>query len=60
MTLGVEVGTVTDTPARRVAQANRQRMLQAEEVVLADPFVQHMMREIWRQNRARDSKPLDT
>ena len=60
VTLGVEVGTVTDTPARRVAQANRQRMLQAEEAVLADPFVQHMMRDFGGKIVPGTLKPLDT
>ena len=60
VTLGVEVGTVTDSPARRVAQANRQRLLQAEEAVLADPFVQHMMRDFGGKIVPGTLKPLDT
>jgi len=57
--LSVEVGAVTDTPARRVAEANRQRMQQAEQTVLADPFVQHMMRDFGGKIVPGTLKPLD-
>jgi DNA polymerase-3 subunit gamma/tau len=43
--LGVEVGTVTDSPARRNAAVAAERQRAAEEVILADPFVQDMMRD---------------
>ena len=43
--LGVEVGTVTDSPARRNAAAAAERQRAAEEAILADPFVQDMMRD---------------
>jgi DNA polymerase-3 subunit gamma/tau len=43
--LGVEVGTVTDSPARRNAAAAAERQRAAEEIILADPFVQDMMRD---------------
>ncbi len=59
VTLSVEVGPVTDTPARRVAEANRQRMQQAEQTVLADPFVQHMMRDFGGKIVPGTLKPLD-
>jgi DNA polymerase-3 subunit gamma/tau len=43
--LVVEIGSVTDSPARRLAFAAQQRQQQAEAVILGDPFVQSMMRD---------------
>jgi DNA polymerase-3 subunit gamma/tau len=43
--LSVEVGPITDSPARRNAQAAAQRQSAAEQVILNDPFVQSMMRD---------------
>ena len=43
--LSVEVGTVTDSPARRNAAAAAARQHAAEEAILGDPFVQDMMRD---------------
>ncbi|MES2938047.1 MAG: DNA polymerase III subunit gamma/tau [Pseudomonadota bacterium] len=43
--LSVEVGPVSDSPARRNAQASAEKQKAAEEVILADPFVQDMMRD---------------
>ncbi|MCW5648447.1 MAG: DNA polymerase III subunit gamma/tau [Ramlibacter sp.] len=43
--LSVEVGAVTDSPARRNAAAAAQKQRAAEEVILNDPFVQSMMRD---------------
>ncbi len=42
--LAVEVGPVTDTPARRNAAAQLARQRHAEEIIHNDPFVQDMMR----------------
>ena len=42
--LVVEVGRVTDSPARRNAAAAAERQLVAEKVIFDDPFVQSMMR----------------
>jgi DNA polymerase-3 subunit gamma/tau len=43
--LVVEIGRVTDSPARRnVAQA-ADRLLLAEKIIFEDPFVQAMMRD---------------
>ncbi|MFZ4478686.1 MAG: DNA polymerase III subunit gamma/tau [Rhodoferax sp.] len=43
--LAVEIGRVTDSPARRnVAQA-AERQLSAERIIFDDPFVQSMMRD---------------
>jgi DNA polymerase-3 subunit gamma/tau len=43
--LAVEVGAVTDSPARRNAAAALERQKAAEAVILNDPFVQQMMRD---------------
>lgn len=41
--LAIEVGPVTDTPARRNGAAQAERQRQAEETIHTDPFVQDMM-----------------
>ncbi|RYX98096.1 MAG: DNA polymerase III subunit gamma/tau [Comamonadaceae bacterium] len=43
--LAVEIGPVTDTPARRNAAAIAERQRAAEETITNDPFVQEMMRD---------------
>lgn len=43
--LAVEVGPVTDTPARRNAAAQAERQHAAEEMIQNDPFVQDMIRD---------------
>ena len=43
--LVVEVGRVTDSPARRNAVAADERQLAAEKIIFDDPFVQTMMRD---------------
>ena len=43
--LSVEIGPVTDTPARRNAAAASERQRQAEIIVMNDPLVQTLMRE---------------
>lgn len=43
--LAIEIGRVADSPARRIAHAQQARQREAEAAVLADPFVQQMMRE---------------
>jgi DNA polymerase-3 subunit gamma/tau len=43
--LTVEVGRVTDSPARRNAALAAQRQLAAEKIIFDDPFVQSMMRD---------------
>ncbi|HSH89251.1 MAG TPA: DNA polymerase III subunit gamma/tau [Ramlibacter sp.] len=45
VSLSVEVGSVTDSPARRNAAAAAEKQKAAEEIILADPFVQDMMRD---------------
>lgn len=43
--LVVEIGPVVDSPARRLAAQARERQVQAEAQIMADPFVQAMMRD---------------
>ncbi|NBY05794.1 MAG: DNA polymerase III subunit gamma/tau [Betaproteobacteria bacterium] len=43
--LSLEVGRVTDSPAKRAAALAAQRQRQAEAIILGDPFVQRMMRQ---------------
>ncbi|MBY0410744.1 MAG: DNA polymerase III subunit gamma/tau, partial [Burkholderiaceae bacterium] len=43
--ISVELGAVTDSPARRNAAAAAQRQRRAEEIVRNDPFVQSLMRD---------------
>jgi DNA polymerase III subunit gamma/tau len=43
--LGIEIGTVADSPARRNAAAAAERQKAAEAVILNDPFVQQMVRD---------------
>ena len=43
--LNVEVGRVTDSPARRNAAAAAEKQLAAEKIIFDDPFVQSMMRD---------------
>jgi DNA polymerase III subunit gamma/tau len=43
--LSVEIGTVSDSPAMRVAAENARRQREAEEQITNDPFVQAMMRD---------------
>ncbi len=43
--LVIEVGRVTDSPARRNAALAAQKQLAAEKIIFDDPFVQTMMRD---------------
>ncbi len=43
--LALEVGTVEDSPARRIAAVAARRQREAEQQFLDDPFVQKMMRD---------------
>ena len=45
LTLSVQVGPVSDTPARRNAIALDRRQLEAEALIQGDPFVQEMIRD---------------
>ncbi|HYD78041.1 DNA polymerase III subunit gamma/tau [Ramlibacter sp.] len=46
VTLGVEIGAVSDSPARRNAAAAAERQRQAEQTVQDDPFVQQLVRDL--------------
>ena len=43
--LVIEVGRVSDSPAKRNAFAQAQRQQTAEKIILESPFVQRMMRD---------------
>ena len=43
--LSVEIGSVSDSPARRLAAQAARRQQEAEAHILRDPFVQAMMRD---------------
>jgi DNA polymerase-3 subunit gamma/tau len=43
--LAVEVGRVSDSPARRNASALAERQLASEKIIFDDPFVQSLMRD---------------
>ncbi len=43
--LMVEVGPISDSPARRNLEVQQQRQRQAEDIIHNDPFVQSMMRD---------------
>ncbi len=58
VTLGVEVGAVTDSPARRNAHAASLRQKAAEEIILGDPFVQQMMRDFGAKIVPGSIKPV--
>jgi DNA polymerase-3 subunit gamma/tau len=57
--LSVEVGAVTDSPARRNAHAAAQRQLAAEQIILNDPFVQQMQREFGARIVPGSIKPIE-
>jgi len=57
--LSVEVGRVTDSPAKRLAEAAAQRQSAAEKVIYEDPFVQTMMRDFGAKIVPGSIKPLD-
>jgi DNA polymerase-3 subunit gamma/tau len=56
--LAVETGAVTDSPARRNAIAASQRLKVAESLLMADPFVQEMMRDFGAKIVPGSLKPL--
>jgi DNA polymerase-3 subunit gamma/tau len=43
--LAVEIGRVTDSPARRNVAHAAERQLAAEKIIFEDPFVQNLMRD---------------
>ena len=58
VSLAVEVGRVTDSPARRNAAAAAERQLAAERIIFEDPFVQTMMRDFGAKIVPGSIKPL--
>ncbi len=58
VTLVVEIGRVTDSPARRLAAAAAERQLAAEKIIFDDPFVQSMMRDFGAKIVAGSIRPV--
>jgi DNA polymerase III subunit gamma/tau len=56
--LKVEIGRVTDSPARRNASASAEKQLAAEKIIFDDPFVQAMMRDFGAKIVPGSIKPL--
>lgn len=56
--LKVDVGLVDDSPLRRNAIANARRQKAAEALLMADPFVQEMMRDFGAKIVPGSVKPL--
>jgi DNA polymerase-3 subunit gamma/tau len=56
--LTVEIGRVTDCPARRNAAASEEKQRAAEKIILDDPFVQTMMRDFGAKIVPGSLKPL--
>jgi DNA polymerase III subunit gamma/tau len=56
--LTVEVGAITDSPARRNAVAAAQRQREAEQIILNDPFVQQMQRDFGAKIVPGSIKPV--
>jgi DNA polymerase-3 subunit gamma/tau len=56
--LSVEVGMVTDSPARRNAAAAAEKQHAAEEIIRGDPFVQDMMRDFGAKIVPGSIKPV--
>ncbi|NML45505.1 DNA polymerase III subunit gamma/tau [Ramlibacter sp. G-1-2-2] len=57
--ISVEVGAVTDSPARRNAVAAWQRQQAAEQIILNDPFVQKMQEEFGAKIVPGSIKPVE-
>jgi len=60
VSLSVEVGMVTDSPARRNAAAAAEKQRAAEEIILGDPFVQDMMRDFGAKIVPGSIRPVET
>jgi DNA polymerase-3 subunit gamma/tau len=58
ITLAVEIGRVTDNPARRVRAALEARQLGAEKIIFQDPLVQVLMRDFGAKIVPGSIKPL--
>ena len=58
LTLVLEMGPVTDTPAKRNTAATAERQRVAEETIQNDPFVQEMMRDWGAKIVSGSIKPM--
>jgi DNA polymerase-3 subunit gamma/tau len=56
--LVVEIGRVTDCPARRNSAASEEKQLAAQKIIYDDPFVQSMMRDFGAKIVPGSIKPL--
>ena len=56
--LQVEIGRVSDSPARRNAAAAAEKQLAAERIIFEDPFVQSMMRDFGAKIVPGSIKPI--
>jgi DNA polymerase III subunit gamma/tau len=56
--LSIEVGVVSDSPARRNAAAAQARQMAAEEIIHKDPFVQDLMRDFGAKIVPGSIKPV--
>ncbi len=59
VTLSVEIGRVSDSPAKRNAAAAAERQQAAEKLIYEDPFVQTMMRDFGAKIVPGSIKPID-
>jgi DNA polymerase-3 subunit gamma/tau len=59
VTLAVEVGRVSDSPAKRNAAIAEEKQLAAEKLIHEDPFVQAMMRDFGAKIVPGSIKPID-
>ena len=57
--LVIEVGRVTDSPAKRNAYAQAQRQQAAERIILESPFVQSMVRDFGAKIVAGNVQPIN-
>jgi DNA polymerase-3 subunit gamma/tau len=58
ISLAVEIGRVTDCPARRNLAASEEKQRAAEKIIFDDPFVQSMMRDFGAKIVPGSLKPL--
>jgi DNA polymerase-3 subunit gamma/tau len=56
--LTIEVGAISDSPARRNAAAAQARQKAAEEIIMKDPFVQDLMRDFGAKIVPGSIKPI--
>jgi DNA polymerase-3 subunit gamma/tau len=59
VTLAVEIGRVSDSPARRNAAIAEEKQLAAEKLIQEDPFVQAMMRDFGAKIVPGSIKPIE-